>query len=45
MEGADHVDIFGENVPVKAQILRMESYSAHGDRTEPARWICCQAAP
>ena len=44
MEGADHVDIFGENVPVKAQILRMESYSAHGDRTELARWIGCQDA-
>jgi len=44
MEGADHVNIFGDSVPVKAQILRMESYSAHGDRDELARWIGCQDA-
>lgn len=36
------VRIFGDVIPVRADILRMESYSAHGDRTELSRWIGCQ---
>ncbi len=42
LKGYDHVHIFGERIPVRARILRMESYSAHGDRTELARWLSCQ---
>jgi len=44
MERPDHVHIFGERVPVRAGILRMESYSAHADRGELSRWIGCQDA-
>lgn len=44
MERPDHVHIFGERVPVRAEILRMESYSAHADRGELERWIACQDA-
>jgi metallo-beta-lactamase family protein len=44
MERPDHVNIFGERVPVRAEILRMESYSAHADRGELSRWIGCQEA-
>ncbi|MBL7984245.1 MAG: MBL fold metallo-hydrolase [Flavobacteriales bacterium] len=42
MEKPEHVQIFGERVPVRAEILRMESYSAHADRGELSRWIRCQ---
>lgn len=42
MERPDHVHIFGERVQVRATILRMESYSAHADRSELQRWIGCQ---
>lgn len=44
MERPSHVHIFGERVAVRAAILRMESYSAHADRGELARWISCQDA-
>jgi metallo-beta-lactamase family protein len=36
------VRLYGESVPVRAAILPMESYSAHGDRNELWRWISCQ---
>ncbi|MBL0043555.1 MAG: MBL fold metallo-hydrolase [Flavobacteriales bacterium] len=42
MERPDHVQIFGDRVTVRAEILRMESYSAHADRSELLRWMSCQ---
>jgi metallo-beta-lactamase family protein len=36
------VHMYGEEVPVNAEILTMESYSAHADRNELLRWIGCQ---
>lgn len=36
------VQMYGEEVPVRAAILTMESYSAHADRNELQRWIGCQ---
>ncbi len=36
------VHMYGEDVPVRAEIRTMESYSAHGDRNELLRWISCQ---
>ncbi len=42
MEVPNEVRIFGDRVAVRAHILRMESYSAHADRTELVRWMGCQ---
>jgi metallo-beta-lactamase family protein len=42
LEGDEQVNIFGDPVPVKAEILRMEHYSAHADRTELIRYLNCQ---
>jgi metallo-beta-lactamase family protein len=44
LEGADEVRIFGERVPVKAEIIRMEFYSAHADSTELLRYLAQQDA-
>ncbi|MBL7956461.1 MAG: MBL fold metallo-hydrolase [Flavobacteriales bacterium] len=42
LDGAQQVRIFGERVPVRAGIRRMEFYSAHGDRNEVMRYLGCQ---
>ncbi|MFT3886184.1 MAG: MBL fold metallo-hydrolase [Flavobacteriales bacterium] len=42
IEGRREVRIFGETVPVRASIVRMESYSAHADRNELLRFLACQ---
>ncbi|HRO38824.1 MAG TPA: MBL fold metallo-hydrolase [Flavobacteriales bacterium] len=42
LQRPDTVHMYGEEVPVKAAILTMESYSAHADRNELLRWISCQ---
>lgn len=42
LEGATEVRIFGEHIPVKAEIMRMEFYSAHADRGELLRYLKCQ---
>lgn len=39
LEGAQRVRISGRDVRVKAQIRRIESYSAHADQTELVDWI------
>ena len=39
MSGAKEVRIFGDNVPVRAAILRMEFYSAHAGQSELLRWV------
>lgn len=36
------VNMFGEVVPVRAAILTMDTYSAHGDKEELLRWAGCQ---
>ncbi len=40
--GAREVNIFGEAVPVRASVRRMEFYSAHADRNELVRYLACQ---
>lgn len=44
MQGAPEVRIFGERIPVKAEIMRMDFYSAHADRGELLRYLQCQDA-
>jgi metallo-beta-lactamase family protein len=38
VDGGDRVRMFGEEVPVRARIVRLDSLSAHADRSELARW-------
>lgn len=42
LSGAREVRIFHEVVPVNAEVLRMEFYSAHADRSELLRYLACQ---
>ena len=42
ISGKEEVHLFGETVPVKASIRRMEFYSAHADRGELVRYARCQ---
>jgi metallo-beta-lactamase family protein len=42
LDGATEVSIFGDVIPVRARILRMEFYSAHADRSELVHFLECQ---
>lgn len=37
--GADHIRIFGEDVPVHAEIARLDQLSAHADASEIMDWL------
>jgi metallo-beta-lactamase family protein len=37
--GADDIKIFGEYVPVRAEIVELDSMSAHGDYVELIKWL------
>ena len=39
LDGASRVRIWGQDVAVRAQIRRIDSYSAHGDQTDLKEWI------
>lgn len=39
LEGAESVNLFGEEVPVNAEIVDLEGFSAHADRDALAEWI------
>jgi len=41
-DGADKVKIFGEEKQVKAEIVIMDSFSAHGDQQEMLDFLQCQ---
>ncbi|PLK26416.1 MBL fold metallo-hydrolase [Novosphingobium sp. TH158] len=43
MEGAERVRISGRDVLVRAQIRRIDSYSAHADQSELLDWIAARA--
>jgi metallo-beta-lactamase family protein len=42
LAGAKEVHLFGDTIPVNAEILQMHHYSAHADRTELIRYLNCQ---
>jgi metallo-beta-lactamase family protein len=44
-DGAREIKIHGEQVPVRAQIKSMESFSAHADSSEILRWLKTFHAP
>jgi len=39
LEGADEVRIFGEEHPVRAEVEKMNEFSAHADRNELLAWV------
>jgi metallo-beta-lactamase family protein len=43
--GAKFVRLFGEEVPVRAEILQLDQLSAHAGRSELLRWLSGFAAP
>lgn len=42
MQGAKTVKIFGEEIEIRADILSLTEYSAHGDYEEMIRFLSCQ---
>lgn len=42
LQRPETVKMYGDVVQVRAAILTMDSYSAHGDRNELLQWISCQ---
>jgi metallo-beta-lactamase family protein len=42
MDGANEVKIFGEIVPVIAEVVSLQAYSAHADYKEMLRYLSCQ---
>lgn len=42
LEGAQRVRISGRDVAVRAQVRRIDSYSAHADRTEILDWVAAR---
>jgi len=45
LEGAKLTRIYGDGVPVRAEITEVSQFSAHGDRTELIRWLSGFTAP
>jgi metallo-beta-lactamase family protein len=39
VDGASRVKIHGEWVPVRAEVTRLDAFSAHADREELIRWV------
>jgi len=44
VDGADTIRIHGEDVEVRAEVIRLEAFSAHADESELIRWVS-QAVP
>lgn len=40
LDGADSVKLFGEEIAVKAEILRIDSFSSHADEQHLREWVC-----
>jgi metallo-beta-lactamase family protein len=39
LDGADRIRIHGKDIDVRAEITRLEAYSAHADEDELVRWV------
>lgn len=39
LDGAEHLRMFGEQVPVRAEIRQSRAFSAHGDQRDLLRWL------
>ncbi len=39
VDGARHVKIHGQRVPVNAEVIRLDAFSAHADADELVRWL------
>ncbi len=39
VDGADRVRIHGEEIDVRAEVIRLEAFSAHADEAELLRWV------
>ncbi|MEO6462704.1 MAG: MBL fold metallo-hydrolase, partial [Candidatus Eisenbacteria bacterium] len=44
VDGADTLRMFGEEIPVRAHIAKIDALSAHADRSELARWTATVGA-
>jgi metallo-beta-lactamase family protein len=38
-DGAEHLRMFGKDVPIKAEVVRLESFSGHADADELLEWM------
>jgi metallo-beta-lactamase family protein len=45
LEGAKTLHIYGEDVPVKAEVIELGQFSAHADRGEILRWLAGMPGP
>lgn len=44
--GADEIRIHGRYVPIRAEVVQMDGFSAHADRDDLLRWLgACRKAP
>ena len=43
--GEETIRIHGRDVPVRARVVSLPGFSAHGDRNEVARWLDGVATP
>ena len=39
LDGADRIRIHGKDIDVRAEVTRLEAYSAHADEDELVRWV------
>jgi metallo-beta-lactamase family protein len=45
IDGAKHVSIFGEEIPVRASVYTVNGFSAHADQPELLAWHSHTRAP
>lgn len=45
LDGASHVRAYGRDVPIRCEVQRVDTWSAHADHTEILQWLRGFAAP